>query len=58
LPEVYDGTIESDRGLRDIIISTFRRFPDLAQKHDVEEVVKETPALAWELFRVAWGLPV
>jgi hypothetical protein len=58
LSHIYDETVESDRGLRDIVISTFRRFPKLAQRRDVEEVVRETPALAWELFRVAWGLPI
>jgi hypothetical protein len=58
LSEVYDGTVEKDRGLRDVVVSTFRRFPELAQRADVEEVVRDTPGLAWELFRVAWGLPV
>jgi hypothetical protein len=58
LSEVYDGTFETDRGLRDIVISTFRRFPELAQRRDIEDVVRETPTLAWELFRIAWGLPI
>jgi hypothetical protein len=58
LLEVYDGTVETDRGLRDVVISTFRRFPELAQRRDVEEVVREMPGLAWELFRIAWGLPI
>ena len=35
-----------------------RRFPELAQQDDVQTVVRDTPALAWELFRLAWGLPV
>ena len=58
LPEIYDGTIETDRGLRDIIVSTFRRFPELAQRSAIEEVVRDIPSLAWDLFRVAWGLPI
>lgn len=58
LPDVYEGTVEKDRGLRDIVIATFRRFPELAQRMDVEETAKDTPSLSWELFRVAWGLPV
>lgn len=58
LAEVYDGTVESDRGLRDIVIRMFRQFPELAQRSDVEVVVRETAPLAWELFRIAWGLPV
>lgn len=58
LPEIYQRTIETDRGLRGIVITTFRRFPELAQRPDVERVIKDTPGLAWELFRMAWGLPV
>lgn len=58
IQEAYETTIDSDRGLRDIIISTFRCYPELAQRRDVEAVVKETPGLAWELFRVGWGLPM
>jgi hypothetical protein len=58
IQEAYETTIDSDRGLRDVVISTFRAFPELAQRQDVEAVVRETPGLAWELFRVAWGLPV
>ena len=51
-------TVDSDRGLRDLVIQTFRAHPDLALRNDVEEVVKATPSLAWELFRVGWGMPV
>jgi hypothetical protein len=58
IQDVYDTTVDSDRGLRDIVIQTFREHPQLAQRRDVEDVVKETPNLAWELFRVGWGLPV
>jgi hypothetical protein len=58
LGEVYEGTVESDRGLREVVISIFRHFPELAQRRDVEDVARDTPSLAWELFRVAWGLPV
>ena len=56
--EVYETTVDTDRGLRDIVIQTFRAYPELAQRKDVEEAVKETPGLAWELFRVGWGLPI
>jgi len=58
LREVYETTIETDRGLRDIVIQTFRQFPELAQRKDVADAVKETTGLAWELFRVGWGLPI
>jgi hypothetical protein len=56
--EVYESTVDSDRGLRDIIIQTFRANPDLSLRKDVEQVVRETPGLAFELFRMANGLPV
>ncbi|KAF2183554.1 hypothetical protein K469DRAFT_582595 [Zopfia rhizophila CBS 207.26] len=56
--EVYETTVDSDRGLRDVIIQTFRAHPDLALRKDVELAVRETPSLAFELFRMASGLPV
>lgn len=58
IQDVYDSTVDSDRGLRDVVISSFREHPELARRNDVEQVVKETPNLAWELFRLGWGLPI
>jgi hypothetical protein len=56
--EVYESTVESDRGLRDVITQTFRRNPEIARRKDVCEVVRQSPELAYELFRMAWGLPI
>jgi hypothetical protein len=56
--EVYDTTVDTDRGLRDIVIQAFREHPELAQSKEVEPAIKETPGLAVELFKVGWGLPV
>jgi len=56
--DVYESTVDSDRGLRDIIIQTFRAHPELARSKDVEVVVRQCPDLAWELFKVGWGMPV
>lgn len=56
--EAYESTFHTDRGLRDVIIQTFRANPGLSLRADVEEVVRETPGLAFELFRMASGLPV
>ncbi|KAF2492689.1 hypothetical protein BU16DRAFT_88451 [Lophium mytilinum] len=56
--DVYETTVDSDRGLRDLVIATFRANPALNLRKDVEGVVRETPGLAWELYRVACGLPV
>lgn len=58
MQEAYESTIDTDRGLRDIVINMFRAYPEIAQRKDVEAVVRETPGLAWELFRVGWGLPI
>jgi len=58
IQEAYETTIDTDRGLRDIVIQTFRCFPEIAQRKDIEAIVRETPGLAWELFRVGWGLPI
>jgi hypothetical protein len=56
--DVYESTVDSDRGLRDLVIAAFRANPALNMRKDVEEMVRETPGLAWELYRVASGLPV
>jgi len=58
IQDVYDSTVDSDRGLRDVVLAAFREHPELATRWDVEEIVKETPNLAWELFRLGWGLPI
>ncbi|KAF1943857.1 hypothetical protein EJ02DRAFT_117761 [Clathrospora elynae] len=56
--EVYETTFHTDRGLRNIIIQTFRANPSLSLRPDVEMTIRETPGLAFELFRMASGLPV
>jgi hypothetical protein len=56
--EAYETTFHTDRGLRDVIIQTFRANPSLSLRPDVEMAVRETPGLAFELFRMASGLPV
>jgi hypothetical protein len=58
IQEVYESTVDSDRGLRDVVIQAFRSHPEVALREDVEDVVRNTPGLAWELFRVGWGLPI
>ncbi|KAH7043929.1 hypothetical protein B0J12DRAFT_578189 [Macrophomina phaseolina] len=56
--EVYESTVDTDRGLRDLVIQAFREHPELARSKDIELVVRETPGAAWELFRLGWGLPI
>ncbi|CAI6311217.1 unnamed protein product [Periconia digitata] len=56
--EAYESTVDTDRGLRNIVIQAFRTNPALSLRKDVEMAVRETPGLAFELFRMASGLPV
>jgi hypothetical protein len=56
--EAYESTFHTDRGLRDVIIQAFRANPGLSLRKDVESTVRETPGLAFELFRMASGLPI
>ena len=56
--EAYESTFHTDRGLRDVIIQAFRANPGLSLRQDVEMTVRETPGLAFELFRMASGLPI
>lgn len=58
IDEVYHSTIDSDRGLRDIVLEAFKVHPQLAQTPDVYAVIKDTPSLALELFKVERGIPV
>lgn len=58
IEEVYCSTIDSDRGLRDVVLQAFRSHPALATTQDVYAVIKDTPSLAFELFKVERGLPI
>lgn len=58
IEEVYCSTIDSDRGLRDIVLQAFRSHPQLASTQDVFSVIKHTPTLAFELFKIERGIPI
>ena len=58
LEEVYCSTVDTDRGLRDIVLQTFRENPRLAMKNEVEGAVRDLAPLAFELYKVASGLPI
>ncbi|KAK3719924.1 hypothetical protein LTR37_004047 [Vermiconidia calcicola] len=58
IEEVYCSTIDSDRGLRDVVLETFTCHPQLANTQDVFTVIKDTPSLALELFKLERGIPV
>lgn len=58
IEEVYCSTIDTDRGLRDIVLQAFRAHPALATTQDVYAVIKDTPELALELYKIERGLPI
>ena len=55
--EAYTSTVESDRGLRDVVLQSFRQRPELASRPDVQKTVQYVPSLAFDLYRVAFGIP-
>lgn len=58
IEEVYCSTVDSDRGLRDIVLETFKCHPQLASTQDVFTVIQDTPSLALELFKLERGIPI
>lgn len=58
IEEVYCTTIDSDRGLRDVVLQAFKNHPQLANTQDVFKTIQDTPSLALELFKVERGIPV
>ncbi len=58
IEEVYCSTIDSDRGLRDVVLEAFKSHPQLATTQDVYLVIERTPSLKCELFKIEHGLPV
>jgi hypothetical protein len=53
LHTVYTSTLEEDRGLRDVVISTISR-DRLLEKPEVRTAVKELPELAFGLLMYIW----
>ncbi|KAK0252130.1 hypothetical protein LTR91_005568 [Friedmanniomyces endolithicus] len=58
IEEVYCSTIDTDRGLRDIVCEAFRCHPQLASTPDVRQAIFELPSLALDLFKIERGIPV
>ncbi|KAF2023846.1 hypothetical protein EK21DRAFT_80020 [Setomelanomma holmii] len=56
--EAYESTFHTDRGLRDVIIQAFRANQGLSQRENVELMLRDTPSLTFELFRMASGQPI
>jgi len=58
IEEVYCSTLDSDRGLRDIVLNLFRCHEQLVHMPDIFTVIKELPTLTMELFKLERGIPV
>lgn len=56
IERVYSSTIDSDRGLREVVLQLFKLHPQLANTQDIFAVIKETPTLAMDLWKVERGL--
>lgn len=56
IERVYASTIDSDRGLREVVLQLFKLHPQLANTQDIFEVIRETPTLALDLWKVERGL--
>lgn len=52
--EVYTSTVESDKGLRDIIVQTLHAHPELLDKKEVQAVAKKS-SLAYDMMMYVRG---
>lgn len=54
--EIYSSTIDTDRGLRNVVIHIFRSHPELALDLETQAVVKEVPGFAFDLFKMHYNI--
>jgi hypothetical protein len=54
--EAYTSTVERDRGLKDVVVKTLYRNPEMLSKEDIRRVVRELP-LGYDLLEYirSWG---
>lgn len=52
MEEVYASTVDSDRGLRNVVVHVFRAHPQLARQQTTKAVVDDIAPLAQELRRL------
>jgi len=57
IEEVYENSLDRDRGLREPILDLLMMHPEVRARDDVREVLQYTPTLEYELSRVKVGLP-
>lgn len=58
IEEVYCSTLDTDRGLRDVVLRLFYTHPQLATTPDIRALIQQLPTLALELFKIERGIPV
>ncbi|KAF2768376.1 hypothetical protein EJ03DRAFT_389954 [Teratosphaeria nubilosa] len=58
IEEAYCSTIDTDRGLRMIVLQLFANHPQLATTPDVNAIINELPSLAMDLVKIERGLPI
>jgi hypothetical protein len=56
--EAYTSTIETDRGLRNIVLRTFHEHQQLMEKSDAQELVRRLGSLASDLVIYASNMRV
>ena len=59
--EVYTSTVESDRDMRDVVVKTLFKHPELFDKNEVQDVIREL-TLAYDMLmyvrqKVNWKAP-
>ncbi|KAI5361841.1 Putative BTB/POZ domain-containing protein [Septoria linicola] len=53
---VYRSTIDTDRGLRNVVLQMFKLHPQLANTQDIYATIRDTPGLALDLWKAERGL--
>ena len=56
IKEVYCSTIDSSRGLRNVVLEAFKRYPWLADEGNISSMIKNTPGLATDLLNARPGI--
>jgi len=54
--EIYTSTVDTDRGLRNVVIHIFRSHPELAHNTEAQAVVKSVPDFAFDLFKMHYNI--
>lgn len=56
IAEIYTSTVDTDRGLRNVVIHIFRSHPELAHNAEAQTVVKSVPDFTFDLFKMHYNI--